>query len=117
MAGICSAHTHKEPGCRLCAMHPRDLFPDWDEKVKDAERAGLHACRNCKFEFYRTTEMCPKCGTTAKMLTLMHVKDVNKIIANDLLWFVGEWAKTTGYSEPRIKPNKDGSIEIRVFDK
>lgn len=98
-------------------MSPRDLFPNWDKKLREAERAGLHTCVKCKFDYYRTTEACPKCGTTAKMLVLLHVKDVHAALANDLLWFMGKWAKTTGYSEPRIRPKKDGSIEVLVFSK
>lgn len=117
MAGICSAHQHKEPGCRLCATHPRDLFPDWDQKLKEAERAGLAKCRKCKFEFYRTTDACPKCSTSIKPITLMRVADLNPTIAEDFYWFLGEWAKNTGRPQPRVKPNKDGSVEIRMFDK
>jgi hypothetical protein len=62
MAGICSAHQHYEPSCRLCNATPHDLFPDWDEKVAEAVLAGERVCPFCRFEYYKTTDMCPSCG-------------------------------------------------------
>jgi hypothetical protein len=117
MAGICSAHKHLEPGCELCKTHPRAIFPNWDAMVARAKAAGTQKCAKCKFEFYRTTDMCPKCGTKVKVLSLVTVSKVDLRLANELLWFVGEWAKVAGYGEPRVKQRKDGSFEVRVFDK
>jgi hypothetical protein len=66
MAGICSAHGGEEAveGCAACHATPRDLFPnDWDRMVAEAEAAGLAVCE-CGFEFYLTTTVCPRCGST-----------------------------------------------------
>ncbi len=66
MSGLCSAHMrHTEPGCRLCALRPEDVFPDWAQKVAEAEAAGKHACAGCGFVFYLTTDTCPKCRRPA----------------------------------------------------
>ena len=70
MANICSIHQHYDPDCELCNTHPRDMlnfagekiFPDWDEKVREAKEAGLTTCEKCLFEYYRTTDACPKSG-------------------------------------------------------
>lgn len=117
MAGICSAHQHKEPGCSLCQANPRDIFPNWDAMIAKANAAGLQTCSHCKFEFYRTVSMCPKCGTTNKVVSLITVSRVHGELYNELLWFIGEWAKTAGYGEPRFVQKKDGSFEVRVVDK
>lgn len=61
MAGICSAHQGYEPNCRLCNLTPRDLFPDWDEKLAEAKAAGEHTCEGCGFVYYKTAEFCPLC--------------------------------------------------------
>lgn len=62
MAGICSAHWGSSvKGCVACNSSPRDLFPDWDEKLAEAEAAGTHKCTGCGFVFYRTVDVCPKC--------------------------------------------------------
>lgn len=66
MSGICSAHHDQEPGCILCASTPKDVFPDWDERHAEWEKAGLlvlRACKHCNFEFYKTVTMCPCCCT------------------------------------------------------
>ena len=33
------------------------------EKAMEADEAGELTCLFCSFVFYRTTDMCPKCGT------------------------------------------------------
>ena len=63
---LCSHHLEPVPGCRLCHAHPRDIFPDWDAKVAEAEAAGVTTCARCGFEYYRTTQHCPKCGAPRK---------------------------------------------------
>lgn len=60
MSGICSVHRHTEPGCPACHAHPRDLFPDFDERLAEAEAAGEHKCE-CGFTYYRTVDSCPAC--------------------------------------------------------
>lgn len=61
MAGICSRHQKRQPDCRLCNTHPRDVFPDWDKKVAEAKAAGEHTCV-CGFKYYKTIDFCPLCG-------------------------------------------------------
>ena len=64
MSGICSKHRGHDPGCRLCNADVRDLIPDYDRLVDEAERAGKRVCAfaTCRFVFYRTTSCCPLCG-------------------------------------------------------
>ena len=62
MAGICSRHQGNDPDCAACQAEPRDLFPDWDEKLAEAEAAGRIHCPECGYEFYLTTRDCPLCG-------------------------------------------------------
>lgn len=61
---ICSAHQEPVEGCPACAATPRDLFPDWDDKLEESERAGLVVCKDdeCRFVFYAVTDCCPACG-------------------------------------------------------
>jgi len=58
---ICSRHQKYQADCKLCNANPRDLFPDWDKKVAEAEAAGLYTCV-CGYEYYLTTDSCPFCG-------------------------------------------------------
>lgn len=70
MANMCSRHQGHVKDCELCNTHPRDalrddvekMFPDWDEKVREAEKAGLTTCKECSFEYYLTINFCPFCG-------------------------------------------------------
>jgi hypothetical protein len=63
MAGVCSAHFGDVPvaGCGPCHTTPGDLFPNWDEKVAEAEAKGEHTCAKCQFVFYLTVDTCPLC--------------------------------------------------------
>jgi len=61
VSGICSRHRDHDPGCPMCCADIRDVFPDYDEKVAEAEAAGLHLCA-CGFEHYRTVSFCPRCS-------------------------------------------------------
>ncbi len=58
---ICSKHQKHQADCKLCNSSPRDLFPDWDEKVAEAESEGLYCCV-CGYGYYLTTDHCPVCG-------------------------------------------------------
>lgn len=61
MSGICSAHMgYHQLGCEQCAARVEDLLPGYEEKRREAEEAGLHACP-CGFEHYRTVSFCPRC--------------------------------------------------------
>lgn len=66
MAGICSAHYWHEKDCPRCNALPKDALnvtqKEWDEAVRRAVTAGVHQCRKCKFVYYKTTELCPKCS-------------------------------------------------------
>lgn len=62
MSGICSRHRHHESGCRLCNTEARDILPDFDRKLAEAEAAGRQKCPGCGFVYYRTVEACPLCG-------------------------------------------------------
>ena len=59
---ICSKHWWPVRECPQCEADIQDLLPDFFEKVKKAEKAGLRTCLHCGFESYRTTDLCPKCG-------------------------------------------------------
>jgi hypothetical protein len=68
MANMCSNHHPSRgpvEGCVLCHTHPRDVFPDWDQKLAEAKARGKATCEYCEFVRYRSseplTEMCPKC--------------------------------------------------------
>lgn len=62
MAGICSEHQDFDPSCRLCSKTPHDLLPDWDDKTREAECAGLTPCPFCGMVLYRSVSgQCPKC--------------------------------------------------------
>lgn len=61
MANICSRHQRYEKDCKLCNSDVRDLFPDWNDKVAEAEAAGSVTCE-CGFEYYLTVNDCPMCG-------------------------------------------------------
>lgn len=63
MSGLCSKHWNfTDPDCDLCHMRVEDIFPDWEEKKKEAEESGTHKCSCCGFVYYRTVHSCPKCG-------------------------------------------------------
>lgn len=62
MAGICSAHQGFDPDCRLCGLEGRDILPDYDAKMAEAEAAGRTTCA-CGYVHYRTISLCPLCGT------------------------------------------------------
>jgi hypothetical protein len=116
MAGICSAHRHKEPGCALCAANPREVFPDWDKMVAAAKVAGEHTCHHCGFVYYRTTDMCPKCGVCARLISIIAVKSIYNDLSTDLLAFLSTWITNAGFKAPRIVHKHDGSFEVRAFD-
>jgi hypothetical protein len=59
---ICSMHQQHDPSCDLCNTDIKDVLPNYDEMLAKAEEAGLTTCVNCDFEFYKTTEICPKCS-------------------------------------------------------
>lgn len=60
---LCSAHQDPVPGCRQCEANPRDIFPDWDKKIAEAEAAGRHTCE-CGFVYFKTVDACPLCYLT-----------------------------------------------------
>jgi hypothetical protein len=60
MAGLCSAHRDKVPGCAACEATIYDLLPNYDRLIAEAEVAGRHTCE-CGFVYFKTTYMCPKC--------------------------------------------------------
>jgi len=59
---ICSQHREPDAACSLCQADIRDLLPDFDRKVAEAEAAGQQTCAACGFVYYRTTWECPLCG-------------------------------------------------------
>lgn len=61
MSGICSRHYWHDPNCNMCTADIRDVLPDYDRKVHEAELAGIVTCGACSFKFYRTVDSCPKC--------------------------------------------------------
>jgi uncharacterized OB-fold protein len=61
MASICSLHRDNNPDCPMCQASPTDLFPDYHEKLAEAEAAGRYTCR-CGFVYYRTVDYCPLCS-------------------------------------------------------
>lgn len=65
MTGICSAHKHNDPNCKLCQVDISEILPDYDEKVKEAKAKGLYKC-DCGFEYYKTVNACPLCGEVRK---------------------------------------------------
>jgi hypothetical protein len=115
MAGVCSAHRKKEPGCKLCATHPREIFPNWDKKVKEAQAAGTMKCAKCGFEFYLTINMCPKCSAMAQPETILEIKSCNLVLAGELLWFVNEWCKDAGWIAPKMKSTGDTAFTIFAY--
>lgn len=58
---ICSRHQVPDPDCELCNTNIRDASPDYDEKLAEAEAAGIHTCEKCDFVYYKTVDSCPKC--------------------------------------------------------
>jgi hypothetical protein len=60
MAGICSAHAHYEPGCRLCNVSIERALPGYKRKLAEAQAAGEHTCK-CGFTYYKTIDVCPMC--------------------------------------------------------
>jgi hypothetical protein len=115
VAGICSIHQKAEPGCKLCAAHPRDIFPNWDAKVAEAAAAGTTRCAVCGFEFFLTANMCPKCSAMATPETLLEVKTCNLELASELMWFVNEWCKEGGWLSPRVKTGNDLAFTIYAY--
>jgi rubrerythrin len=61
VSNMCSVHQGYDADCVLCNTHPRDVFPDWDRKLAEAKRSGVHKCTRCGFEYYRTADDCPLC--------------------------------------------------------
>jgi rubrerythrin len=62
--GVCSKHIRRRNRDRkLRATDIRDIIPNYDQLVEQAEAGGLRTCHNCNFMHYRTTDRCPKCGT------------------------------------------------------
>jgi len=60
---MCSIHQTPDPECDICKTDVRDALPDYDKKHAEAVKAGLYICKNCKFEYYKTTDTCPLCST------------------------------------------------------
>ena len=65
MAGICSAHRHKQEGCRLCGIEAEAALPGFAEAAAAAEAAGKRVCA-CGYEHYKTADLCPRCGRAAR---------------------------------------------------
>jgi len=65
MPGICSRHIEKTIGCRLCDSTPSDVLTNFDQKLQEAQNAGLHKC-SCGFTFYLTVNHCPRCNKKNK---------------------------------------------------
>lgn len=103
------------PDCVACQTHPRALFPDWDSKVKEAEAAGPVKCGVCGFKFFRTINMCPKCSAMATPETLLEVRTCNLELCSELMWFVNEWCKETGWMSPRVKTGSDLAFTIFAY--
>lgn len=88
MANMCSAH-HPSlgpvEGCDLCHTHPRDVFPDWDKKLAEAEARGNATCEHCGFVRYRgpdsLLDCCPKCGRYAHPPTpeARHIRALDRL--------------------------------------
>src|ERR1035437_1711517 len=62
MSSICSRHVVYDPDCQLCNTDIREVLPDYDQMVREAEAAGEVECGACGFCFYRTTPTCPLCS-------------------------------------------------------
>ena len=43
---VCSIHQTPVADCPGCQASPQDIFPDWDEKVREAEEAGTTDCEH-----------------------------------------------------------------------
>jgi hypothetical protein len=114
MAGLCSIHQKADPSCSLCQAHPRDIFPNWDEKLKQAKAAGTVKCSNCGFEFFRTVIACPKCNRIADAVVLIEVKACHAELTSEVMWFISEWCETAGWVSPRLKQN-NGSFTIYAY--
>mgnify|MGYP005848947345 CR=1 FL=1 len=59
---ICSKHQEYNPDCKLCNTDIRELIPQYDQMVAEAENAGTNVCKKCDFKYYKTVNCCPKCG-------------------------------------------------------
>jgi hypothetical protein len=59
---MCSAHRQPMPGCVACHTQPREVFPDWDRKLAEAEASGQWQCPKDGFEWYGTIKECLICG-------------------------------------------------------
>ena len=62
MVSICSAHRTRDMECPRCWVNIYNMFPDYDQKVAEAEAAGKYMCCKCNFVYYKTTDICPSCG-------------------------------------------------------
>lgn len=62
MTMMCSRHQEAREGCVACHTHPRDVLPDYDAKVAEAEAAGTTMCELCGMVYYRTASICPLCS-------------------------------------------------------
>jgi hypothetical protein len=45
-------------------------------------------------------------------VTLIDIKSVNASLASEVMWFINEWCKETGWSDPRMKNNSEGGFLI-----
>ena len=61
---ICSMHRVPDPECRMCNVRVRE----GGQKHEEALAAGLTTCTECSFEYYMTTDACPKCEHTRRAL-------------------------------------------------
>jgi hypothetical protein len=60
--GVCSRHKFRDPDCKACSTEPEDIFPDWEEKLAEAEAAGEVTCTACRFIYYAVVDRCPLCS-------------------------------------------------------
>ncbi len=114
MAGICSKH-HPDIGivegindkCKLCHVTPHDLFPDWDQKVAEAEAAGEVKCFVCGFKYFATTNNCPLCYlpiSQSRNIEILEPESIRHSLLkrlNDLYWH-----KNSGMDTPDLEDLK-----------
>ena len=61
MSGICSAHRGHDEACNMCNTDIRELIPNYDALLAEAEKAGKVTCTYCDFVYYLTVDECPHC--------------------------------------------------------
>jgi hypothetical protein len=115
MAGLCSTHRKADPDCALCKAHPREIFPNWDEKLKEAQAAGTTRCSACSFEYFRTVLSCPKCHHPSEAVVIMEVKSCEGTLASEVMWFINEWCNNAGWTSPRLKQNAGSAFTIYAY--